>query len=105
MGLLEKCGSDAMRYRAASARSGLDTTSDEVQMKIGHRLAIRVPSTSKSALTMGGEDAAFGPDPARISLELGRSVIAELRCVISVASDALAVHDHPCASGVTESSF
>ena len=105
MGLLEKYGSDAVRYWAASARLGLDATFDEAQMKIGRRLAIKVLNASKFALTMGGENTVLDLDPARISLELDRSVIAELRRVISVASDALAAYDHSRALEVTESFF
>ncbi|PZP25943.1 MAG: valine--tRNA ligase, partial [Kocuria rhizophila] len=40
--VLEKYGSDAVRYWAASARLGADTAYDEGQMKIGRRLAIKL---------------------------------------------------------------
>lgn len=105
MGLLEKYGSDAVRYWAASARLGLDATFDEQQMKIGRRLAIKVLNASKFALTMGGEGADLDLDPARVTADLDRSVIAELRRVIEAASQALASYDHSRALEVTESFF
>ncbi|WP_022868255.1 valine--tRNA ligase [Schaalia vaccimaxillae] len=105
MGLLEKYGSDAVRYWAASARLGLDATFDEAQMKIGRRLAIKVLNASKFALTMGGEGADLDLDPTHVTQPLDRSVIAELREVIDVASKALASYDHTRALEVTESFF
>jgi len=53
MGILEKYGSDAVRYWAASARLGLDAAFEETQIKIGRRLAIKVLNASKFALSMG----------------------------------------------------
>ncbi len=105
MGLLEKYGSDAVRYWAASARLGLDATFDEQQMKIGRRLAIKVLNASKFALTMGAEGADLDLDPAHVTNALDRSVIAELRGVITAATEALASYDHSRALELTESFF
>ena len=105
MGILEKYGSDAVRYWAASARLGLDAAFDEQQMKIGRRLAIKVLNASKFALTMGGEGAAIDLDPALVTVPLDRSVLATLASVIDEASAALASYEHSRALEVTESFF
>ncbi len=104
MGLLEKHGSDAVRYWACSARLGTDAAFDEGQMKIGRRLAIKVLNASKFALTMGdGADLQLNPELVTQSID--QSVLAGLRGVITQATEALESYDHTRALEVTETFF
>ena len=105
MGLLEKHGSDAVRYWAASARLGVDAAFDEQQMKIGRRLAMKVLNASKFALSMAGEGAAVDLDPAAVTEPVDRAVLAGLAKVVEDATAAFEAYDHTRALEVSETYF
>ncbi|WP_103064158.1 valine--tRNA ligase [Actinomyces qiguomingii] len=115
MGLLEKYGSDAVRYWAASARLGLDAAFEETQIKIGRRLAIKLLNASKFALSMGipwDADAAAkaaAPAPslnaAEVTEPIDRALLAALADVVDAATTAFEGLEHSRALEVTESLF
>ncbi|MFT0847776.1 valine--tRNA ligase [Actinomycetaceae bacterium L2_0104] len=105
MALLEKHGSDAVRYWAASARLGVDAAFDEQQMKIGRRLAMKVLNASKFALSMAGEGAAVDLDPAAVTEPVDRALLAGLAKVVDDATAAFEAYDHTRALEVSETYF
>jgi valyl-tRNA synthetase len=109
MGLLEEHGSDAVRYWAASARLGTDAAFEIGQMKIGRRLAIKVLNASKFALTFGVDpETGTGEvvlDPAKVTVDLDRAMLAGLASVVEQATAAFEAYDHTRALEVTETFF
>ncbi|MET9264508.1 valine--tRNA ligase [Amycolatopsis sp. NPDC004079] len=98
--LLERHGSDAVRYWAASARPGVDTAVDEGQMKVGRRLATKLLNVSKFVLGLGT------PAAESVATEpLDRSVLAALAKMIEEATAAFEALDQARALQVTETFF
>ncbi|WP_353066367.1 valine--tRNA ligase [Arcanobacterium hippocoleae] len=105
LALLEKHGSDAVRYWAASARLGTDAAFDEKQMKIGRRLAMKVLNASKFAFGATEAGAPIKIDPQAVTEALDRAMLAELAHVVQQATEAFEKYDHTRALEVAETCF
>ena len=98
--LFDQYGSDAVRYWAACARPGVDTTFSEDQMKVGRKLATKLLNLTKFVL--GSGELSGDSKPTDL---IDHAMLTRLAAVVDEATTALEQFDYARALERTEAFF
>jgi valyl-tRNA synthetase len=102
--ILNRYGSDAVRWRAAMARPGTDSPFDETQMKVGRRLAMKLLNASKLVLNLPNNHPSHW-QLSDVTVAVDQSMLATLNGVIDLATAAFESYQYTDALEATERFF